>query len=269
MTVKFIGIGVRKLLYTAVLSTTIMCSIASAQGTQKLNVGGVQGTGGSIKGIVKLTGDKIPRAKIEGSGNSTLLTELVVPGDGETLQNVLVYVNSQTRPKTGSILVNPTLDQRAGQFIPHVMGVVVGQEMSFATDDGPLLLIVRGRNNNPQFSGQAGYPTKGKPIKMKFAKPDILQAKVETSPWMSAYVHVMENPFFAVTQKDGTFEIKGLPAGEYEVKVWHEELSSKGKYTLKAEQDSLKVTVADGKAVDANFTYVALKKEEPPVKSGR
>ena len=39
---------------------------------------------------------------------------------------------------------------------------------------------------------------------------------------MSAYIHVLDNPFFAVTQTDGTFTLKGLPPGEYEISVLHE-----------------------------------------------
>ena len=43
---------------------------------------------------------------------------------------------------------------------------------------------------------------------------------------MNAYVNVVSHPFFAVTNGDGTFEIKGLPPGTYTVELWHEQLGT-------------------------------------------
>ena len=42
--------------------------------------------------------------------------------------------------------------------------------------------------------------------------------------WMRAYANVVTHPFFAVTKDDGSFEIKGLPAGTYTIEAWHERL---------------------------------------------
>lgn len=41
-------------------------------------------------------------------------------------------------------------------------------------------------------------------------------------PWMVAWIHVLEHPFFAVTGADGSFRIQELPAGTYEIEAWHE-----------------------------------------------
>ena len=60
--------------------------------------------------------------------------------------------------------------------------------------------------------------------------------------WMNAKVGVFEHPFFAVTGDDGSFEIKGVPAGDYEVEAWHESLPAQ----------TIKVTVTDA-AADAKF----------------
>jgi hypothetical protein len=62
---------------------------------------------------------------------------------------------------------------------------------------------------------------------------------------MRAYISVLEHPFFAVTKDDGTFEIKGLPAGEYELEAMHGKLKGQAQ----------KVTVKDGEAATLNFTY--------------
>jgi protocatechuate 3,4-dioxygenase beta subunit len=43
---------------------------------------------------------------------------------------------------------------------------------------------------------------------------------------MKAYIGVFNSPFYAVTDKDGKYEIKGLPPGEYTIEAWHEKLGS-------------------------------------------
>ena len=45
-------------------------------------------------------------------------------------------------------------------------------------------------------------------------------------PWMRAYISVLSNPFYAVTGEDGTYEIKDLPAGDYEIEAVHGKLKS-------------------------------------------
>jgi hypothetical protein len=75
-------------------------------------------------------------------------------------------------------------------------------------------------------------------------------------PWMSAYVHVLSHPYFAVTGPDGTFTIKGLPPGEYEIGVLHE--SS----LLHPTPETVPVKIAAGEEKkDVNFTY-EVKKDE-------
>jgi len=69
--------------------------------------------------------------------------------------------------------------------------------------------------------------------------------KCNQHPWMKMYVNVVKSPFFAVTDKSGKYEIKGLPPGDYTIAFVHEKLG---------EQDQ-KVTVApkETKTVDQSF----------------
>jgi hypothetical protein len=62
---------------------------------------------------------------------------------------------------------------------------------------------------------------------------------------MSSYMGVLEHPYFADSAGDGSFSIAGLPAGEYEVEAWHEELGAK----------SITVTVADDASSEADFDF--------------
>ena len=70
-----------------------------------------------------------------------------------------------------------------------------------------------------------------------------MKFKCDVHPWMGAYVGVMTNPFFAVTDEKGNYSIKGLPAGEYELEAWHEKF---GKQTMKVKVGG-----------EANFTFKA------------
>jgi hypothetical protein len=76
-----------------------------------------------------------------------------------------------------------------------------------------------------------------------------INVKCFMHPWMSGYIHVLEHPFFAITGEDGTFTIRGLPPGEYEVSVLHEAS------VLEPSPASAAVTVVAGETKRANFTY--------------
>jgi hypothetical protein len=65
--------------------------------------------------------------------------------------------------------------------------------------------------------------------------------------WMNAYVGVMDNPYYAVTAKDGSFELKDLPPGTYTIEAWHEKLGTQ----------NAKVTIGPKESKDVNFTFKA------------
>jgi hypothetical protein len=80
----------------------------------------------------------------------------------------------------------------------------------------------------------------------KFGKEEgMFLIKCDVHPWMSAYVGVFSNPFFAVSGADGKFSIAGLPDGTYEVEAWHEKLGT--------QTASVTVGASDAKSVDFSF----------------
>jgi hypothetical protein len=73
----------------------------------------------------------------------------------------------------------------------------------------------------------------------------MIPAGCDVHPWMRSYISVVDHPFFAVTDEDGKFEIKGLPAGEYEIEAVHEKLKS----------TTGKITVKDGESAKLDLNY--------------
>ena len=244
------------------LLAALAVSTASAD-ESALNTGGTDQPGGTIKGVVKFDGRQAKRKPIRmaadpycaGAHKDTkAFNERFVFGDNDTLQNVFVWVS---KGLDGATHPAPTrqaeLNQHGCVYVPHISGIVAGQDLNILNSDSTLHNVNCQADNNASFN--EGMPVQGMVITKKFAKPEMaIRLKCDVHPWMSAYLHVVEHPFFAVTQQDGTFEIKGLPPGEYEVSVWHEFK----RFT--PDQPTAKVTLDADQTQDVTFTYAPQKK---------
>ena len=110
-------------------------------------------------------------------------------------------------------------------YVPHVMGIMVGQPYRILNSDGVLHNIHTLPKVNPAFN--KGMPPTLKEASTVFEKPEaVFHVKCDVHPWMSAYVSVFTHPFFSVTGTDGKFTISGLDAGTYEITAWHERLGT-------------------------------------------
>ena len=92
----------------------------------------------------------------------------------------------------------------------------------------------------------------GEEAKKSFASPEIVKVKCDIHGWMGCVVGVFNHPFFAVTKEDGTFEIKGLPAGTYTIELWHEQLGTQTQSVTVDGQTPAKVSAANCPAEKAN-----------------
>jgi plastocyanin len=136
-----------------------------------------------------------------------------------------------------------TMDQRKMQFIPHVLPVVAGTTVKFLNSDPTPHNVFSpdGEKYNlgtwPQ--GQAKDYTFSKCTKF----PCVYTQLCRVHPEMEGFVVVLSNPYFAVSDKDGHFEIKGVPPGSYKVGVWHPKLKGQPQ----------PVTVEGGKPASVDF----------------
>ncbi len=178
--------------------------------------------------------------------DKAVLSEEVVVNENGTLRNVFVYVKAglaagQKWPVPASPV---TIDQVGCVYKPHVIGVMVDQDVEFLNNDPtnhnihPLPRLNREWNES--------QPPKGDPKLKTFAKAELgIPVKCNIHPWMRAYINVVENPFHAVSGDDGTFTLKGLPPGEYTIAAWHERYPAQ----------EMKVTVGAGATGTADFKF--------------
>jgi plastocyanin len=139
--------------------------------------------------------------------------------------NILVWVSKGLPSgKTWPAPTTPvTLDQKGCVYVPHVMGIMVGQPYRILNSDGVLHNVHALPKVNPGFN--RAMPPTVKEANTKFDKPeDVFQIKCDVHPWMSAYVGVFTHPFFSVTGTNGKFTIPNLEPGTYEITAWHERL---------------------------------------------
>jgi plastocyanin len=209
----------------------------------------------SISGKIAFDGTPPKRKKIntdadpkcaEMHADSPLLSEEVVVNPDGTLRNVFVYIKSGLTKTYDKPTTPVELHQTGCHYVPHVFGMMAGQRLDIINDDDTLHNIhaMPTDPNNKEFN--KGQPNQGMKSSATFAHPEVMvHFKCDVHPWMSAYVGVLNNPFYSVTGDDGTFSLKALPAGDYEVAAWHE------KYGEQVQ----KVKVGDGEAKTIDFKF--------------
>jgi len=182
----------------------------------------------TISGVIKLEGTP-PEARVIRMSSDPLcmpegptLSEVVLVGPGNGLQNVFVYVKDGLGDRTFPAPQTPVvLDQKGCKYMPHVFGVQVGQPVRILNSDPTLHNVHAVPKVNAEFN--FGQPLKGMEATRTFDKAEIMVPfRCDVHGWMAAFGGVVSHPFFAVTKQDGSFEIKGLPAGTYTIEAWHE-----------------------------------------------
>ncbi len=205
------------------------------------------GDTGEVKGSVVVVG-KIPamedlkRNSDAFCAKKQMKDESVIAGKKGELANVIVHINGL--PATPPPAEKATLAQEDCMYRPRVQGVVEGQKLEIRNGD-PVLHNVHTYEGAHTLFNVAQVP--GTPnIEKTFTKSgELLKFKCDVHQWMTGYVWVQNNSYFAVSDKDGKFDIKNVPVGTWDVEAWHERFGTK----------TGKVTVAKGKPAEIKFEF--------------
>ena len=183
---------------------------------------------------------------VKQNGGKTVNKEEVIVGANKGIANVFVYVKDGVKKE--SVSPAPTeaivFDQKGCMYHPHVMGIRVGQSLKILNSDPTLHNVNALAKTNAKFN--QGMPMQGSSIEKKFTKSEVMvKVKCDVHGWMNAFIGVVDNQFFGVTDDKGTFTIKGLPTGQYTLEAWHEKFGTK----------TASVTVADGVMKPVEFSF--------------
>jgi plastocyanin len=208
-------------------------------------------TAGAITGVVSFKGTAAKMKPLDMTADPgcppTPQTAEVVMVNGGKLANVFVYVKEGLPQGSFAVPAEPVvLDQKGCRYIPHMLGIVAGQQLKITNTDTADHNIHDMPSNNPAFN-ESQMPT-DKPITKTFSNAEMMiPVQCNQHPWMRAYINVMTHPYFAESAADGSYEIKNLPPGEYTIAAVHEKFG----------EQTMKVKVAPKETAKAPFVYSA------------
>lgn len=162
---------------------------------------------------------------------NVIIALYIPPGDDPPKLNVhKSYAKSAEKPAV--------LEYRDGRTVPHVLCMQAGQTLKMINSD-PVASVARaamGRNRPFSEIMRAGSDRS-----FSLRKPERLPFRVTCliHPWMHAYVWVRDNPYYAVTAADGSFEIRNIPAGDRAFQIWHEATTRVHEAVIQGEKRTL------------------------------
>lgn len=189
--------------------------------------------GSTVRGVVHFQG-KVPAPKLINMAadpscaklhpSPVMSQDVMVDGQGG-LQNVVVFVSDGLGDRTFDPPSAPAvIDQKGCVYQPHVLAVRANQKLELVNEDSTAHNIHPQPTNNREWNKAEPPGTK---MEESFAREEVaIPVKCNVHPWMKGYIAVFKHPYFAVTGKDGSFDLSNLPPGTYTLKAWHEKLGT-------------------------------------------
>ena len=202
--------------------------------------------GASIKGKVVFVGPVPAQKKVDITidqyvcGTEKDAGDLLLSPQKE-LRNAVVWIdNPPANAASPAPTANVEMDQNGCTFIPRIVLVPAGGTVDFLNSDRLLHNIHATPKLNVSFNRTQ---PKSRTIPVTFTQPEIVRINCDLHSWMTGWVVVTANPFYAITGADGQFAFDGLPPGQYKLQIWHERLGTVAANVTVGDQQPGRVTV--------------------------
>lgn len=221
-----------------------------------------------ITGTVTLSGTPPPENEITPLENDPVCgkmhegkvyTRFYVVGANQGLADVVVTLKGVPPKAADSSTPPAVINQKGCMFVPQILAIQTGQNLLVRNSDPSTIHNVRINPTAP--ANLEAYSTDISQLQMSgsadltynFSAPEnFMKFQCDVHPWMFAWVTVVANPYFGMTDREGKFTIKNVPDGDYKIVAWHRIAAPGG-----VEQD---VNVSGGD-VSADFTLEAKSRE--------
>ncbi len=201
--------------------------------------------GGSISGTIKLKGDA-PAAKMlkvdkdqATCGHDSIPSEALILSADNGIKNAVISITDITSGKKFSD-EKVEVDQKKCIFIPHVTLAPKGKEVDLLNSDDVMHNLHSYSMKNTAFNEGV---TGGGKLPKTFEYAETIKVTCDVHTWMTSWLIVQDNPYYVLSDENGSYKIDNIPAGDYTLQVWQESL---GKTTQK-------VSVKAGENTEANF----------------
>jgi hypothetical protein len=195
---------------------------------------------GVISGVVRLVGPVpsiptvLPQTDFDACGDEARPTQSLLLGAGQAVRDVIIYMDGNM--PTGNFVAKTNavmLDQRNCEFVPRIQIARSGVPLILKNSD-PVLHVVQiasmSGTNGPHTFLKIATPYAGyeKAFQLaNFREPTLLQVNSNNGhEWMAAYIAVMPHPWAALTDENGRFTLRNVPAGTHKIYAWHEVLGT-------------------------------------------
>ena len=238
--------------------TSIVTGLAIAMSTAAAIVAAAPAATSTLKGRIKLSGpdpgNKVIRmgmdpmcAKMWAGKKPGPVDDVVITSNDGGLMNAFVKLDGSF-PGTPVPAQPVLLDQKACFYQPRVVGARVEHVLRIKNSDNLLHNVHSSSSNRNSFN--FGQPVAGISADFKLSDEEMLKVGCDVHRWMTAWIGVVDHPYFAVTGADGSFVISNVPAGKRTISVWHERFGTLTK----------SVDVKEGVATVVDFAYPAAAK---------
>ena len=201
-------------------------------------------TFGRVTGFVEIDGDAPPDSVFQPAADPLIcggpFTRRGIERTGNRAVGVVVWIDGLRSGKPLPVERRFELVNERCQLWPEVQTALVGGTLNVRNLDATEHRTRLTRREGGEMLATIRETDEGQvvPNEHVLSKPGVLNLSCDVHPWTHAWIAVFDQPYYAMTGRDGAFSIDSVPPGRYQLRLWHPRLGA-------AEES---VTIEGGKA---------------------